>query len=377
MKPEKRYVGLLRCGQYKGKGVDGDDDGLGPIGGLATTYRMHMIPRLYRDAGIEFITINDKKDLKKVEALHIPVLQRTTYDDKRFEIVKEAKKRKLRISSILHGDILELNRFLKASDRFKEFMGMIDEYAYSGHDQSYPKKVSGRKAILVTHAFYPMLAYPYGMSKPLTTENGELWYDRRLEKRKGFCCWSRMADYKGTHIAPQLLPEGKKLNLFSNNGGIAYWFLKKLPDEVKAGFRFHKKLAAGAYFYNDYMRLLPYRYAFNLSVPPPMGSHRSELTVMEMFDMGHIPVFLQGWKHGYEGIALPDVKYIEKHGGRKIGFKYRVKTMRESFLEQYERLQKNPDLREAIVLRNRIYLHTHHSPERVAPLWVELILGKH
>src|SRR3990167_10467792 len=229
---EKHYVGLLRCGQYKGKGVDGDDDGLGPIGGLATTYRMHMIPRLYRDNGIEFITINEKKDLKKVEALHIPVIQRTTCDDQRFEIVKEASKRKLRISSILHGDILELNRFLKASDRLKEFMSLIDTYAYSGHDQSYPKKVSGRKAILVTHAFYTMLAYPHGMSKPLTSEQGALWYDRTLENRKGFCCWSRMADYKGTHIAPQLLPEGKKLNLFSNTGGTAYWFLKKLPEEV-------------------------------------------------------------------------------------------------------------------------------------------------
>lgn len=368
-----KTIGILRCFQWESK------DGLGPIGGVAMMYRAHLL-RLYRENGLAIKIINTKKDLKGIDCLHIPVIQKFTAEDHLRKVVKEAKKRRLVVSSTLHGDILEINRLVKPNDNVKELIELIDNFAFVGSDQVYPKKATGRNAILTVHPYYPHLAYPYGRTLPFTGKEMRLLGDERGLKRSGFACWTTVTNQKQIHLIPRLLgwtdkeiKKPEKVHIFGNTGGIAYWYLKKFPEELKKGLAIERKIPGGDHRYNDYSRFLSYRYGFNLSPPPPYGSKRSEYVTMEMFDLGLIPIFFEGWNAGYKGIELPNPIYkINKETG-VIRYKVKQKKAIKAFQEQLENLEKDPNARREIVQHNRKYLYEHHNPDAGLKAWLKVL----
>jgi hypothetical protein len=163
-------------------------------------------------------------------------------------------------------------------------------------------------------------------------------------------------------MIPKMLPKGEKVHFFSKPDGAAYWYMK---DRSKRGIRFEKPLKG----YEDYNRLLPYKFAFDLSVPAEFEMGRSQFVPMEAMALGHVPISFEGWNYGYEAIWLPDPAWtIER---KRPKFHVNEKTCGEIVKDQTNTRYRRHHHR--MVQSNHRFLRKFHDPKRVAYNWFKLI----
>jgi hypothetical protein len=331
-------LGILKPFPYK------SPDGYGLFGGVTTLFRHHL-SRMFKEQGLSLRKLYKPESLEGCSALLIPVINKHTASEECRAVVEKAKSMGMPVSAILHGDQHEYNN--SKTKNCRKLHRMIDNFAYIGRDDVYPRSVLKWPSwINVTHPFYP----------------DEIGVWNGVGKRQGFCSWTRIATFKCSHMIPKMLPTGSKVHFFSKPDGAAYWYMK---DRSKRGIRFEKALKG----YEDYGRLLPFKFAFDLSVPAQFEMGRSQYVGMEMMALGHVPISFSSWNYGYNAIWLPDPTWqiVRKRPKFFVDEKTCGEIVKDQVSPRYRKQH------ERMVIENRRFLERFHDPARVKYNWFKLI----